>query len=496
MKKLLIGIVATLTLLLIAMAVFLRYFDLDRYRDSIETAIYEQSGLTTEIRGGLALSLTPDITLIARQVFISSDGRELAHFDTLSAVADWDPLWRRELQIKQIKLVAPNIRLQQDEAGNLLLPKPPPAEQSSAAPPPLPLQRLVIDNINVENLNLTVQQMGSTEQPELQLDRLNFHLTNLVIAEDQQLLISDWPNYLSRVTLTAQMKIEQLRWRKHRLNQLAIRAANKQQVINATLQALAYQGSAAGAVQMDWREQMTALTGKLEAKGVELADLLQALESTQQATGKLDLLASGNSRAHDSQQWLDSAKAELTLDGQSLNISGFDLDRLADKLTEAQQLNLKDIGGVALAGPLGLMLTKGHSYSGMMQGALAGTTLIKELHGHWQLADKQVLFKDVAAATEANRLAVTGHFEIEGQRFGPLNLYLLDEKGCRRFQQQLAGTLAEPEIGAMNFALGSVVNPLLSLAKSGAAVLDECKRVYSGVVKHPAAGNGITGLIN
>lgn len=503
MKKVLLGFALLLVLLLVAAGIFLWQFDIDSYRHELETAIYEQTGLVTEIDGGLHLILSPDLKITAKdakfyfklpapiaiQMPDKQPGkRELARLSELLVTAEWKPLLDQELRVKEIALNAANFSLLQNKGGELVLPEPPENRGEEPGPsgtPALPLSRIVIEKITINGLDLTVEQLGEQLREVTRVEQLDFNLSNLVIADNSELIISRWPEYLSLVPLASKLEIDSVGYQGHRFSNIGLKARNKEQIVTATLQADAYSGKTDARLDLDWQSDLMAVTGQLSGTGFELADLLSSLELKQQGQGKFNLEVNATSQSDNQNQWMEKLVADASLDGKALTVEGFDLDQLISKLAESQKLNLKDVGGFALAGPLGLMLTKGSSYGGIVQGALGGNTKITELYGNWHIADQQIQFNDVAAATENNRVAVTGHFEIEEQRFGPLNLYLLDQKGCQQFHQKLEGSLDSPEVGAVSFAVGSILNPMLSLAKESTAALAECEPVYSGRVAHP-----------
>lgn len=120
MRKLLIGVVALVTVLGVGLVVFLATFDAARYKPQIQSALSTALGRKFEI-GDLQFSLRR-FALSANDIRIA-DSAGFGDEPFVSArqfavsVALWPLLARKELQVRRIELIEPRIRLRQSRKG-------------------------------------------------------------------------------------------------------------------------------------------------------------------------------------------------------------------------------------------------------------------------------------------------------------------------------------------------------------------------------------------
>ncbi len=486
MKKLLFAFITLVVLLLLLSLLFLWRLDIDNYRADIEAVIHQQTGLTAKLDGGLTLELAPTPVITVKEAKFFADQHELMRFSKLQLSAEWRPLLKRELVVTQIVLDNPVLALIVDQSGKVQMPQrsvEKGAAESSA--PGVPLATVLIENITVNNLTFSLQQVVGIEPTQLLADNLNLNLKNLLIAKKDRLLINQWPEYLNYAHLELEVEAGQLVYGKHRFEELQLRVSNQQQQIDSVLTTNGYGGTAEVTTRIDWLPKQLSGSALIKGAGLEIDDVLRALELEPKGQGHVNLVVDATAELDPAFDPLQTLKADIVLDGKDLTLEGLDLDRLVNKLLESQQLNLKDMGGLALAGPLGLALTKGGSYGSLINSALGGRTRINDLYGYWHLVNQRLSFNDVAFTTDNNRIAATGGIKVAEQKFDPVNIYLLNKKGCHQFHQKIEGTVNKPQLQAANFAINSIVNPMLSLAKRSGALVVECKPVYQGKVAHP-----------
>ncbi len=85
-------------------------------------------------------------------------------------------------------------------------------------------------------------------------------------------------------------------------------------------------------------------------------------------------------------------------------------------------------------------------------------------------------------ATKQSRLAMKGGLNLVDHSFDNVTIALLDDKGCARVEQKIAGHFAKPELEKLNVpvSLAGPVSRLLSKAKN--AMGGKCEVFYAGSV--------------
>lgn len=175
---------------------------------------------------------------------------------------------------------------------------------------------------------------------------------------------------------------------------------------------------------------------------------------------------------------------DIMITGDSLYLSGVDIDKLLRRFERSQNFNLTDVGAVLIAGPVGLAVTKGSDFVSLATINLNPnhSTIIKELHTEWKLEDQQLITKDVAFATLQNRVAFDGRIDFAHDSIPGLTIAVVDKNGCSLMDQRLYGKTNALQTGKLNIAktlFGSVINFM------NVIVGKDCKPVYTGNVKAP-----------
>jgi hypothetical protein len=175
---------------------------------------------------------------------------------------------------------------------------------------------------------------------------------------------------------------------------------------------------------------------------------------------------------------------EITITGDSLHLSGVDIDKLLRRFERSQNFNLTDVGAILIAGPVGLAVTKGTDFVSLATINLnpKHRTFIKELNTTWRLEDRQLITKDVAFATLQNRVAFDGRIDFAHDSIPGLTIAVVDKNGCSLMDQKLYGKTSALKTGKLNIAktlFGSVINFV------NVIVGKDCKPVYTGKVNPP-----------
>ena len=175
MRKLLLGMLGSLVVLVLALVGFLATFDATRYKPQIEGALSSALGRKVEI-GGLRFSLRR-LALSADDIRINDSAR-YADQDFVSArqfaisVALWPLLSERELRVEQLALIEPSIQLRQspDGAWNFAdlgtASKAPETAQSAPDTGGTAVAALRVDHLRIENGQVVIT-LGDGRSREL-----------------------------------------------------------------------------------------------------------------------------------------------------------------------------------------------------------------------------------------------------------------------------------------------------------------------------------------
>jgi hypothetical protein len=200
--------------------------------------------------------------------------------------------------------------------------------------------------------------------------------------------------------------------------------------------------------------------------------------------GELDYALDIHSRGADWTALKQNAFGEINITGDSLDLSGVNIDKVLKKFERSQNFDLADLGAVLVAGPVGLAVTKGSDFVSLATVNLnpKDHTHIQTMRAKWRLEDRQLIAEDVAFATSQNRIAFQGRIDIARDSIPGLTIAVVDRNGCALMDQKLYGKTSDLKTGKLNITktiFGSVINFV------NAIVGKDCKPVYTGIVKHP-----------
>ena len=203
------------------------------------------------------------------------------------------------------------------------------------------------------------------------------------------------------------------------------------------------------------------------------------------ATGSMDFSAKLTMRGSSIDDMTRTSAGNVSLRGTNLTLKGIDLDQEIERFESSQRLNLADVGAFFLAGPLGLLITKGIDFASVLMNS-EGTSDIRVLVSEWDLESGVLRARDVAMATRRNRIAVQGSIDFGNERFDDVTVAVVDSNGCAMIQQTLSGPFDQPLVHKPNI-LRSLAGPVLQLLEKGESLLGSgsCTVFYSGAVPAP-----------
>jgi len=163
---------------------------------------------------------------------------------------------------------------------------------------------------------------------------------------------------------------------------------------------------------------------------------------------------------------------------------GVDLDRTFSRYEASQNFNLVDMGAFFIAGPFAPLITKGYAFGSLFLGS-GGSSRIRVLVSDWKVERGIAQAKDVAMATNENRIALMGSLDFVQERFNDVTVAVVDGKGCAKVRQKIRGPFRKPVVEEVS-VLQTAGGPLLSLFKQAKKLFGKpCEVFYSGSVAPP-----------
>jgi AsmA protein len=218
---------------------------------------------------------------------------------------------------------------------------------------------------------------------------------------------------------------------------------------------------------------------------LEIGELLKTVSSEHVASGPVALRMALRMRGSAREELTETAEGTASLVGEDLTLHGRDLDRDLKRYRAIQSFNLVDLGGLFLAGPLGLTVTRGYTFASVFRGS-DGNTRIRKLVSEWEVEGGVAHAKDVALTTEENRLALRGGLDFGGEEFRDVTVALLDPDGCVYVSQRILGPFGKPVVERPNF-LKTIASPVIKLAQRVRRIFPhkDCEVFYAGSLVHP-----------
>ncbi len=158
MRKLAITAVAVCLVVAIVLALLPQFLDVNHYRTRIQAELQSRLGRPVSL-GNIKASFLPP-SLIVKDVVIGEDPRfgagPFAKAQELGVRVALIPLLRKDLQMKSLRLINPDIELIKDQSGrwnyaSLGQAPAPPQPPSGAAPQPSAAPQLSLDHLEIVN---------------------------------------------------------------------------------------------------------------------------------------------------------------------------------------------------------------------------------------------------------------------------------------------------------------------------------------------------------
>jgi AsmA protein len=198
-------------------------------------------------------------------------------------------------------------------------------------------------------------------------------------------------------------------------------------------------------------------------------------------SGNLSLNMDISMKGKEWKEMLATMDGGINLGGKNLIFYGVDADKLIEEFQRSQNFNLVDVGGMLLAGPVGLAITKGSDFAKILITNPGQSSQITQIVSNWNVKDGILTLKDVALSTKKNRVAAKGWLNVFKDSLG-ISFAVIDAKGCSIFTQDVYGDLNKPTLGKVK-VVSTLLAPVTNLYDNIMSV--NCQVFYTGSLPPP-----------
>ena len=218
-------------------------------------------------------------------------------------------------------------------------------------------------------------------------------------------------------------------------------------------------------------------------KEFPINDFMSSFYSEEILTGKVDMDLDLEFYGEDVESITSNMNGSINVNGKQLALHGIDLDEFINNFKRSQQFNLLDIGAVALAGPAGILFSKGSDYAVLLASKSGEKTTISQFASIWNVKDGRITIDDVAFATFENRIALKGWVDM---RYDSLDVTvaIVDKNGCSLINQNIYGKSVDLQYSKVK-VIKTLLAPVAKLLRNITAT--DCEKFYIGLVEHPSA---------
>lgn len=469
--KMTLFIAGGFVVLLVFVAVTLMLFiDVDSYKPRLETAASEVLGLEVQVDGRLDFGLFPRPQLTLEKVLLTYQGAEFGTIKEVRLGIGLFELLGQQIDIRALTLIEPRIFIERDMTGKFNLVRP---EMTGGNLPHLDVPLVVLTGAT---LVLKDRQSGSS-----------FEAQSCDLKDGQlQSPNNDSADLWRTLAFSADVVCGAIRIQNLTFSDVRFSVNGKQGVVDiepVTMQVFGATGS--GSLQADFSDAIPRYEVRFALPRFRIEDFFNILTPEKFAEGTMDFSANLSMHGRTWSKVKSSSMGKMVLQGENLKIHGRDLDQEFERFESSQNFNLVDVGAIFIAGPFGLLVTKGYNFASILQGP-GGESEIRTLVSVWRVDHGTAEAEDVALATGQHRVALQGELDFVNETFNDVTVALIDAEGCTKVRQTIRGSFQQPEVEQPS-VLKALTGPVRKLIQLGRNFFPdgECEAFYAGSVASP-----------
>lgn len=434
----------------------------------LERVASEAMGMELSI-GGLDIRFVPSLQVALAEVHLRNHGADVASAGEVDLGIELLPLLRNEVRIETLALKRVTISIAKEHDGRLNVAKPMQAQG------PLPALHLARVSVSGAIVRYADKQSGKgLEARDCNLD-----------VSPRRLSFAENSNSLKNLAFAATLACGEIRTHDLTVSDLTVSVDGKDGGFDlepVTMRLFGGHGS--GSVHADLSGSVPVYQVRYRLTAFRLEEFFKTLSPKTVGGGSMDLSANLSLQGKTTEGLKRTVEGEASLHGQNLTLEIGDLDKKLSRYESSQSFNLVDVAALFFAGPLGLGVTKGYDFARVFEGSV-GSTMIRTLVSQWQVEHGVAQAKDVAMATQENRVALKGGLNFVNGHFDEVTVALIDATGCARVQQRIRGPFLKPQVEKPS-VLGALAGPTRRLLKQARSLLGgQCEVFYAGSVAPP-----------
>ncbi|MDP1928807.1 MAG: AsmA family protein [Thiobacillus sp.] len=461
------ALIGLLALVAIALFVFL---DINAYKPRFEAAASGIVGMDVKVGGRLEIGFFPNMLVTLNDVHIRNRGAEIATAKEAKVGIDILSLLQQRVRIEQIELEQPRLSIEKGRDGRFNFEKP------EASRRPLPNLNLAKVFVSDGTFFYADKQTGTGfEAGDCSLDVSHLQLSG-----------RGRPGIMKNLSLVAELSCGAVRTKSYAASGLKVSVAGHHGIFDLKpLTMRVFEGQGSGSMRADFTAAVPLYHVRYSLSRFHIEAFLKHLSPQRAAEGRMDFSANLSLQGKTMKALRQTAQGQISLRGKNLILNGRDLDQTFDRYESSQNFNLVDVGALFFAGPVGLAVTKGYDFASVLQGS-EGRSEIRILVSDWNVERGVAQSKDVAMATNKNRVALQGRLDFVNERFDDVTVALIDAKGCVKAQQKIQGAFTKPVVDQPS-TLTALTGPVMRLLKQVASLFPggACKVFYAGSVAPP-----------
>jgi len=435
----------------------------------IEALASEALGMEVHIGGPLAVGFFPGLHVALADVHVRKRGAEVASAGEVDLGIELIPLLRKELRTDQIALKRVTIAIERDHDGNLNVDA---LSETNGTPP-----ALAVAKVSVSDATLAYADKQSGKGFEAAGCNLDVSRLRLSPGESSELL--------KNLSLAAQLACGRIRTKDFTASDLRLSIDGQSGIFQfdpVTMQLFGGRGS--GNVRADITGSIPIYQVRYRLTQLRLEEFFKNLSPKTIGEGSMDFSATLSLRGKTAAALLPTVGGVASLRGDNLRFAIGDLDQKLSRYESSQSFNLIDVGAFFFLGPLGLAVTKGYDFARIFQGA-EGTSTVRILVSEWQVEHGVAQARDVAMATQQNRIALKGGLDFVSGQYDEVTVAVIDAKGCAKVQQRVHGPFMNPVVEKPS-VLGTLTGPTRKLLRQAGSLFGaKCEVFYAGSVAPP-----------
>jgi AsmA protein len=469
------GLFALLILAAVALVLFV---DVNVDKPRLEAAASDALGMEVRIGGRLGIGLFPGFHVTLEDVRIRNRGADVASAKETILGIELLPLLYKEVRIVKIGMKRPRISIEQDSDGKFNF-ETPEEEAGKKTAEEAKGTRFSLDVAKISLSDGALFYADKKTEEVLEAGDFNLDVSRLRLTERKN------SDLLKNLSFVAEFACKEFRKGSLAVSNLKIHIDGKDGILDlnpVTMRLFGGQGS--GSLRADLSGSVPLYNVRYSLSKFRIEEFLKTLSPKKVAEGSMDFSANLSTRGKTANEMKRTANGEVSLRGENLTLDGVDLDRTFSRYEASQSFNLVDVGAFFFAGPFAPLITKGYNFASLFQGS-GGNSRIRVLVSDWKVEHGIARAKDVAMATNENRIALMGSLDFVNERFNDVTVAVVDEKGCAKVRQKIRGPFRKPEVEKLS-VLQTAGGPLLSLFKQAEKLFGgQCEVFYAGSVAPP-----------